>query len=104
MKKVLELNEQNFESEVLKSTGIVVVDFWAEWCGPCKIFGPIIEEVAEEVTAKVCKVNVDAVPSLANKYKIRSIPTVLIFKDGVNVSNFVGVKLKEEIKDILKEI
>ena len=96
-------NEKNFEEEVIKSKETVLVDFYADWCGPCKIMSPIINEIAEEGTEnlKVGKVNVDDNQDLAEKYGIMSIPTIMIFKDGEISKTFVGVTSKEEIKNSL---
>ena len=96
-------NEDNFENEVLKSTGKVLVDFYADWCGPCKIMSPVIDKISEEVeNVKVGKVNVDEAGEIAQKYNIMSIPTIIIFKDGNPVRSFVGVTSKEEILADLK--
>ena len=96
-------NEENFESEVLKSTGNVIVDFYADWCGPCKMMSPIIDEISEEKidNLKVGKVNVDDNQELAIKYNVMSIPTIMIFKDGKLAKTFVGVTDKNEIKSEL---
>ena len=88
----LELNESNFDSEVLKSDKPVLVDFWAEWCGPCRMISPIIEEMHAEYAGKAIlgKVDVDSAPSIAAKYGIRNIPTILFFKNGEVVDKQVG--------------
>ncbi len=94
------LNDQNFENEVLKSEVPVLVDFWASWCGPCKMMGPIVEEVAKDMegkAVKVAKLNVDEATGTAEKYNVMSIPTFKIFKGGQVVDEFVGVQSKEEI-------
>lgn len=94
-----ELKEMNFEQEVTESTVPVLVDFWASWCGPCKMLSPIISEIAEEYaeTVKVCKVNVDEEPVLAAKFGISSIPTLILFKNGQPANVSVGYRPKEEI-------
>lgn len=95
-------NEENFEEEVLKSEGTVLVDFYADWCGPCKAMSPIIDEIAEEVsTTKVGKVNVDESSELAIKYDVASIPTIMVFKNGEPTKTFIGVTEKDEIKSEL---
>ena len=79
----IELNSENFEAEVLGCETPVIVDFWAEWCGPCRMMAPVIEEIAEERSdIKVCKLNVDDEPDLANRYNVSAIPTVICFKGG----------------------
>lgn len=95
-----EINSANFESEVLKSDKPVAVDFWAEWCGPCKAVAPSIEELSEEMkdTVKFGKLNVDASPEIAGKYGIMSIPTILIYKDGNVAGQIVGALPKDELK------
>ena len=93
---VAHLDKNNFETEVLKNKGVVLVDFYATWCGPCKMTGPIIDQLAEEVkTVKFVKVDVDQNQELSSQYQVFSIPTFLIFKDGQVVSQFVGAQSKE---------
>lgn len=100
---VITLTKENFEQEVLKSDVPVMVDFWASWCGPCRMLSPIVDEIAEEVTdAKVGKINVDEQPDLAAKYGIMTIPTVLVFKNGEIAANSVGVKPKAALLNLLK--
>ena len=95
----MELTELNFEAEVLKSDKPVLVDFWATWCGPCQMMGPVIDELTAEVTtAKIGKLNVDENPALAQKYGIMSIPALKIFKGGQVVKEFIGVQQKDKMK------
>ena len=98
------LTEATFENEVIKSDIPVLVDFWATWCGPCKMLAPIIEEIANEYEgkAKVAKVNVDEQSALAAKYGIMSIPTLILFKNGEIADKTVGLKTKEQIKELIK--
>ena len=99
---VIELNEANFENEVEKNNGLVLVDFWAPWCGPCKMLSPIVDEIAEECNdIKVCKINVDEEQDLAAKFGIMSIPTLVIFKNGNIVNKTIGVQPKSEILKML---
>ena len=98
----LHITKENFETEVLKSDQPVLVDFWAAWCGPCQMLLPTIEELAEEVTdAKICKINVDEQPELAAQFKVMTIPTLMVFKDGKAVNTSVGVKPKNEILNMI---
>jgi len=104
MKSTIEINETNFETEVLKSAQPVLVDFWAEWCGPCKMLGPVLDEIATEQNgrAKVAKVNVDENSDLAAKFGIRSIPTLLYFVGGEVRKQTVGVVSKKTIVSTLE--
>ena len=101
---IKELNSKNFENEVTKSDTSVVVDFYANWCGPCRMLRPILEELSEEVTNyKFASVNIDEEDELAQKYGIFSIPCLVVIKNGKEVARSVGLKGKEDLKQILGE-
>ncbi len=102
----LNITEDNFDSEVLASDVPVLVDFWAQWCGPCKMIAPIIDQIATEVEgqAKVGKVDVDAASALAARYNVRSIPTLIFFKNGEVVDTIVGAGSKDAILSKLKAL
>jgi thioredoxin 1 len=106
MGNLKEVNESNFESEVINGDKPTLVDFWAEWCGPCKALGPVLEEIADEIgeKARIVKVNVDNAQGLAQKYGIKGIPTLLFFKDGEVKTTLVGNQPKDEILKSLEEI
>ena len=98
------LNAKNFDEEVLKSDIPVLVDFWATWCGPCKMLAPTIARIAEEKTGvlKVCKLDVDEVPEIASKYRISSIPTLMLFENGQLKKTSIGVQPKAAIEAMLE--
>ncbi|HEY51140.1 MAG TPA: thioredoxin [Dehalococcoidia bacterium] len=106
MSKPTEVNDSNFDQMVLQSKTPVLVDFWAAWCGPCRMVEPIVEELANDYEGKVtiARLNVDENPKTASQYGIMSIPTLLIFKDGAPVSNIVGFRPKAELKRSLDTI
>ncbi len=99
MKATIQVTEQNFETEVLQSTQPVIVDFYADWCGPCKMIAPALEEIASELTGrvKVAKVNVDEQSVLAQRYHVQSLPTLLYFQNGEVVNQIIGATSKKNI-------
>ena len=100
---VIHINKSNFQNEVLDSEKPVLLDFWASWCGPCRMVSPIVDEIAaERGDIKVGKVNVDEQPELAGQFGVMSIPTLVVMKDGKVVNQAVGVRPKEQILDLLK--
>ena len=101
----IQVNDDNFKKEVLESEELVLVDFWAPWCMPCRMLAPTIEEIAEEMDGKVkvCKMNVDESIQYPQQYGIMSIPTVMLFKDGQVVETMIGLQPKEEIVKTIQE-
>ena len=102
---MLELTDENFEREITNAPKPILVDFWAQWCSPCLILGPILEKLSEEYQDKfiLAKVNLDEAPLTAQKYRIEQIPTVILFKEGKPISGFIGVRAKPIIKNWLEQ-
>ena len=100
MGNVIEVNDSSFKKEVLEAEGTVLVDFWAPWCGPCRMQAPILENLAssDEISAKITKLNTDESPQTAGAYSVQSIPTLIIFKEGQEIERFVGVQTEESLK------
>lgn len=103
-KYVVMLNNDNFEEVVSNSTKPVLVDFYADWCGPCQMLAPVIDEIAEELKdeAVVCKLNVDEARDIAVEFRVATIPTLMVFKNGENTETVIGTRPKDEIIDLLK--
>ena len=101
----VKINDDNFENDVLNSTKPVLIDFWAEWCGPCKSIAPALEEISDEMSSKltVGKLNVDENPTISEKYNIRSIPALMIFKDGNIVAEIMGALPKSNLENWIRD-
>ena len=100
---IINLTKDSYHNEVMETEKVVVIDFWATWCGPCKMMAPVVEEVAKDYPdVKVCKVNVDEEPELSNAFKIVSIPTIVVIKNGEIIYSVVGYRPKEDIEKIIK--
>ncbi|MBT0721946.1 thioredoxin TrxA [Tatumella sp. TA1] len=101
--KIVHLTDSSFDTDVLKAEGVTLVDFWAEWCGPCKMIAPILDEIADEYEGKltIAKLNIDDNPETAPKYGIRGIPTLLLFKAGEVIATKVGALSKGQLKEFL---
>lgn len=100
----MELSDQNFKTEVEEKRGLILVDFFAPWCGPCKILEPIIKELADEYKnkeIKIFKINIDENKEIADKYNIMSIPTIVLFKDGKKINQVIGLQAKEVLKELI---
>jgi len=99
--KIIHLTDDSFDTDVLKADGLILVDFWAEWCGPCKMIAPILDEIADEYQGKltIAKLNIDQNPGTAPKYGIRGIPTLLLFKNGEVAATKVGALSKGQLKE-----
>ena len=105
MADIIKVDISSFENEVLNHLGIVLVEIWAEWCGPCKMQLPILEKISDEIpSVKISKINVDENTDLAVKFGIRSIPTMMVFKNGEKVEQLIGLKNKKELSEKLKAL
>jgi thioredoxin len=101
---VVTVTKENFEQEVMKSQKPVLIDFWASWCGPCKMLSPVVDEIAQEVdSTKICKVNIDEQPELAGAFQIMSIPTLAMIKNGKVIKTSVGVQPKAKILKMMEK-
>lgn len=99
---IVNLTRNNFKTEVMQSDKTVLIDFWAEWCGPCRMMSPVIDEIADEVSdVKVCKVNVDEASDLASMFGIESIPTLVVIKNGQTVNKSIGLISKDKVLELI---
>ena len=101
----IKIDDKNFEKEVLNSDTLTLVDFWAEWCGPCKMIGPALEEISEEMKedVRITKINIDENPTIPQKYGVRGIPTLILFKNGQVVAEKVGALPKNQLSEWISE-
>lgn len=104
--QAMKVDEGSWDAEVMKAPGLVMVDFWAVWCGPCQMVAPIVEELANEYAGKlrVMKLNTDENPEIAGRYQVMSIPTILFFKDGRPVEKLVGARPKRQFKEVIDSL
>ena len=103
---IVHISDSSFEQDVLQADGPVLVDFWAEWCGPCKMIAPVLEEIASDYEGrlKICKVDVDSNPEIPPKFGIRGIPTLIVFKDGNAEATKVGALSKTQLTEFIQEV
>lgn len=104
--QAMKVDEGSWDAEVMKAPGLVMVDFWAVWCGPCQMVAPIVEELANEYAGKlrVMKLNTDENPEIAGRYQVMSIPTILFFKNGLAVEKLVGARPKRQFKEVIDSL